>query len=153
VPRFTAEAVAAALVRARAQPGPLAQAPVEAITAEAITAEAGEVVVRTRQPFLSLPAFLAHSGAIVLAPASYGEGGAVRAIIGTGPYRLTDLLAPQRLDAERFAGWWGPAPAIERVSYLAVGRGETRAAMAEGGQAEIVTTLAPETVDRLRRKW
>jgi peptide/nickel transport system substrate-binding protein len=142
----TAETVAAALARARAQPGPLAQAPVEAIAAEA-----GEVVLRTRQPFLSLPAFLAHSGAIVLAPASYGEGGAVRAIIGTGPYRLTELLAPQRLDAERFAGWWGPAPAIERVSYLAVSRGETRAAMAEGGQAEIVTTLAPETVDRLRR--
>jgi peptide/nickel transport system substrate-binding protein len=142
----TAEAVAGALVRARSQPGPLAQAPVEAIMAEG-----GELVVRTRQPFLSLPAFLAHSGAIVLAPAAYGEGGAVRAIIGTGPYRLTDLLAPQRLDAERFPGWWGPAPAIERVSYLAVGRGETRAAMAEGGQAEIVTTLAPETVDRLRR--
>jgi peptide/nickel transport system substrate-binding protein len=142
----TAEAVAAALARARGQPGPLAQAPVDAIAAEA-----GEVVVRTSRPFLSLPAFLAASSTIILAPAAYGDGNAVRSIIGSGPYRLTELLAPQRLDAERFPGWWGPAPAIERVTYLAVGRGETRAAMAEGGQAEIVTTLAPESVDRLRR--
>jgi peptide/nickel transport system substrate-binding protein len=87
---------------------------------------------------------------MILAPSAYAEGG-VRAIIGTGPYRITDLLAPQRLDAVRFEGWWGGEVAIERVSYLAAGRGETRAAMAEAGQAEIVTTLAPETVDRLRR--
>ncbi len=141
----TAEAVADALARARTQPGPLAQAPVATITAEA-----GEVVVRTARPFLSLPAFLAHSGTIVLAPASFADG-AVRAIIGTGPYRITELLAPQKLEAARFDDWWGPRPAIERVAYLAVGRGETRAAMAESGQAEIVATLAPETVDRLRR--
>jgi peptide/nickel transport system substrate-binding protein len=142
----TAEAVADALRRARGGPGPLSQAPVEAIGAEGAA-----VVLRTTRPFLPLPAFLAHSSTLILAPAAYGEGGAVRAIIGTGPYRITELLAPQRLDAERFAGWWGAAPAIERVSYLAVTRGETRAAMAEAGQAEIVTTLAPETVARLRR--
>ncbi|WP_170985153.1 ABC transporter substrate-binding protein [Roseomonas sp. AR75] len=142
----TAAAVAESLRRARGGPGPLAQVPIEGIAAEA-----GEVVLRTARPFLSLPAFLAHSSTVILAPAAYDAGGAVRAIIGTGPYRLTDLLAPQRLDAERFAGWWGVAPAIERVSYLAVTRGETRAAMAEAGQAEIVTTLAPETVARLRR--
>lgn len=117
----------------------------------AIAAEGGQVVVRTGHAFLSLPAFLAATGTIVLAPASYDPAGAVRAIIGSGPYRLTSLLAPQRLDAERFEGWWGGTPAIERVSYLAVGRGETRAAMAEAGQAELVTTLAPETVERLRR--
>jgi peptide/nickel transport system substrate-binding protein len=141
----TAEAVADGLRRARAGAGPLSLAPVAEIVASG-----DAVLVRTTRPFLSLPAFLANSSTMILAPASFAEAG-VRAIIGTGPYRITDLLAPQRLDAARFEGWWGGEVAIERVSYLAAGRGETRAAMAEAGQAEIVTTLAPETVDRLRR--
>jgi peptide/nickel transport system substrate-binding protein len=141
----TAEAVADSLRRARAGAGPLSLAPVAEIAAAD-----GAVVLRTTRPFLSLPAFLANSSTLILAPSAYAEGG-VRAITGTGPYRITELLAPQRLDAERFEGWWGGAVAIERVSYLAAGRGETRAALAEAGQAEIVTTLAPETVDRLRR--
>ncbi|MFC7555424.1 hypothetical protein ACFQU7_29125 [Pseudoroseomonas wenyumeiae] len=55
----------------------------------------------------------------------------MRTIIGSGPYKLSRLLAPQRLEAERAEHWDGPAPAIARLSYLAAGRGETRAAMAE----------------------
>lgn len=142
----TADAVVASLRRARAQPGPLAQVPLASIAAAD-----GAVVLRTERPFLALPAFLAHSSTLILAPAALGEGGAVRAMLGTGPFRIADLLAPQRFEAERFDAWWGGVPPIARVSYLAVGRGETRAAMAEAGQAEIVTTLAPETVERLRR--
>ena len=141
----TADAVADSLRRARSSASPLAQAPIDSVSVEA-----GAVVLRTTRPFLALPAFLAHSSTIILAPSAYGSNG-VRAMIGSGPYRITELLAPQRLDAERFPGWWGGQPEIERVSYLAVTRGETRAAMAEAGQAEIVTTLAPETVERLRR--
>ncbi len=143
--QVTAPAVVDSLRRARAAASPLAQVPLAGIEAEG-----AEVVLRTTRPFLALPAFLAHSSTLILAPAAY-DGNAMRAIIGTGAYRITDLLAPQRLDAERFDRWWGAAPAIARVSYLAVGRGETRAAMAEAGQAEFVTTLAPETVGRLRR--
>jgi peptide/nickel transport system substrate-binding protein len=142
----TPAAVAESLRRARSPASPLAQVPIEAIDAAA-----EGVVLRTARPFPSLPAFLAHSSTIILAPAAYDATGAVRGIVATGPYRITELLAPQRLDAERFAGWWDATPAIERVTYLAVTRGETRAAMAEAGQAELATTLAPETVDRLRR--
>lgn len=142
-----ADAVVRSLERARRAPAILASAPVAAIAADG-----GAVVIRTERPFLSLPAFLAHHSAVILAPGAHDDTGAVKAIIGSGPYRVTELTPPQRLDVARFDGWWGKAPAIERASYLAVGRGETRAAMAESGQAEIVTTLAPETVDRLKRQ-
>lgn len=142
-----AAAVIRSLERARRAPGILANAPVAAIAAEG-----GAVVIRTERPFNSLPAFLAHHTTVILAPAGQDEAGAVKSIIGSGPYRVTELTPPQRVDVARFDGWWGKAPAIERASYLAVGRGETRAAMAESGQAEFVTTLAPETVDRLKRQ-
>lgn len=143
----TAVAVVQALERARRAPAMLSNVPIASIVAED-----GAVAIRTDKPFLSLPAFLAHQSVLILAPASYDDAGAVKAVIGTGPFRITEMLAPQRFDVARFDDWWGPRPAIERASYLAVGRGETRAAMAESGQAEFVSTLAPETIDRLKRQ-
>jgi len=143
----TAEAVAGALVRSRAMPaGVLRNAPIAEIRPDG-----DAVVIRTERPFLSLPAFLAHASTIVLAPASYDEAGAVVRIIGSGPYRTTLVEPPLRVEIERFPAWRDGAPFIGRASYLAVGRGETRAAMAESGQADLVYVLAPETVDRLRR--
>lgn len=138
--------VARALERARAQPGPLRAAPVAAIAADG-----NAVVVRTSRPFMALPAFLAHSSTQVLAPASFDDSGAVRRIVGSGPYRAVEVTPPSRVEAVRFEGWTGPAPAIARVSYLSVSRGETRALMAEAGQAELVFTLDPASVERLRR--
>jgi peptide/nickel transport system substrate-binding protein len=141
----TAEAVAACLERARNQAGLLGNLPIAAVAADS-----GTVLIRTSRPFAPLLAFLAHYSTAILAPAGF-EGQAVRAVIGSGPYKVSRLLAPQRLEAERSEHWNGPAPAMARLSYLAAGRGETRAAMAEGGQAELVAQLAPETVERLRR--
>ncbi|WP_159999434.1 ABC transporter substrate-binding protein [Roseomonas sp. 18066] len=140
-----AAAVVASLERARAQTGLLGNLPIASLTAED-----GAVVIRTTRPFAPLLAFLAHYSSGILAPAAF-EDQAVRHLIGSGPYQVTRLLPPQRLEAERSAHWTGAAPAIARLSYLAAGRGETRAAMAESGQAELVAQLAPETVERLRR--
>ncbi len=143
---LTAEAVAASLRYAQAKPGMLSSAPIAAIEAD------GDAVVITLEaPFAPLPALLTHSTTQILAPAAYAEDGRVEAMIATGPYRLTELSPPQRLTAERFADYWGAAPAIEAVSYLAVGRGETRALMAESGDADIVFTLDPASRGRLAR--
>ncbi len=143
----TAAHVASALEKARANAGGL----LRTVPIVAIEAAGGEIVIRTERPFLSLPAFLAHSSAIILAPGSYDANGVVTRIIGSGPYRATLVEPPLRIETERFEGWAGPRPGVERVSYLAVSRGETRAIMAESGQADLVFVLAPETVERLRR--
>lgn len=135
-----------ALERAHRQPGPFGNAPVESIAADD-----SAVVIRTTRPFLPLPAFLAHSSTIVLAPSSFDERGAVRRIVGSGPYRITEIAPPLRIEVARFERWDGPAPGIARVSYLCVSRAETRAVMAEGGQAELVYTLDPVSIERLRR--
>ena len=142
----TADAVVRALQRSKAAPGGvLVNAPIASIEADG-----KNVVVRTTKPFVSLTAFLANSSTMILAPSAY-EGETVRAIVGSGPYRVVDVQPPLRVEAARFEQWDGPAPKIERVTYLAVGRGETRTAMAESGQAELVVNLPPESVDRLRR--
>ncbi|OLP54666.1 ABC transporter substrate-binding protein [Rhizobium rhizosphaerae] len=144
----TAEIVAQCLERARSQPGPLKDAPLTEIRAVAPDV----VEIATSTPFMPLPAFLAESSSQILAPSSYDETGAVRRIIGSGPYRITSLEPPLRFEVERFEGWTGGAkPAIERAIYQAVGRKETRALMAESGQADLAFTLDPAGTDRLRR--
>lgn len=141
---LTADHVVRSLNVAREKPGVLDRAPIEAIAAEG-----DEVVVTLSEPFSTLLSFLAHSSTIILAPAAYDDDGAVREMIGTGPFRVTLLEPPQRMEVERFEEYWGEQPRIERAAFLAVSRGETRALMAESGDADIVFNLDPASVRRL----
>ena len=144
----TAAAAVACLRRAKAQPGPFGAAPVTEITAEGPRT----VVLRTARPVATMPAFLAHSATQILAPASFDDTGAVRQVIGSGPYRIASIEAPLRMSLERFDGWnGGPRPAIERVTYQEASRAETRTVLAESGQADLVFILDPPGQDRLRR--
>ncbi|RZT30872.1 ABC transporter substrate-binding protein [Cupriavidus agavae] len=136
--------VVAALQRARHAAGMLGVAPIAQIE----PTPDGVRIVLTR-PFAPLLALLSHSSTQVLAPASFGADGNVRAIIGSGPYRIVDLEPPQRFSIAAHDGWRGPAPAVQRASYLSVGRAEMRALMAEGGQAELAYGLDPGSIARL----
>ncbi len=140
----TAEAVAASLQRSRGKGGVLSQ-----IALASIAAEQGTVVIRTPEPFAPLPAFLANYSSIILAPASFDAAGNVARILGSGPYRVTCLALPLTLEAERFPGWTGTAPAFARVAYLSVAQGESRATMAESGEADLALTLPPTAMRRL----
>ncbi|RCS21735.1 ABC transporter substrate-binding protein [Phyllobacterium salinisoli] len=144
--RLTADAVAKALEIARGKPGLLSKAPIEAIAADGPDA----VVVALAKPFVPLLAFLAESRAQILAPAAY-EGLNVKAIIGSGPFKLTTLEAPQSLSVERYGDYWGARPEIQKARYLSVGRAETRALMAESGDADYVFNLDPASRTRLAK--
>ncbi|MCA1973154.1 MAG: ABC transporter substrate-binding protein [Caenispirillum sp.] len=143
---LTADAAAQALRHAQGKPGLLAQAPIEAIEADGKA-----VVIRLRQPYAVLAAVLAGTANQILAPSSYAADGTVTQVIGTGPYRIVDLQPPQKLTAARVEEYWGGAPAIEHVTFLAAGRGETRAMLAESGDADIVFTLDPASKARMAR--
>jgi peptide/nickel transport system substrate-binding protein len=142
----TAETAAASLRRAHAGVGVLTQAPVFEITSEG-----QDIVIRLEKPFAALPAYLVHFSTIVLAPASYDASGRVTQIIGSGPYKVKALTPPLKLELEDSENWWGGEPGIAEVSYLAVGQGETRALMAESGEADLVFSVLPVSVERLKR--
>lgn len=139
-----AAAVVNALEIARAKPGPLSGLPITAITAGD-----GAVTITLSEPMAALPAYLAEFRSQILAPASYAADGSGVAIIGTGPYRVTAMEPPLSLDATAFDGYWGEAAHIEKVAYSGVSRVETRALMAESGDAEFVFGLDPASVARL----
>jgi len=142
----TAQAVVDCLQRALAQPGVLRNTGIEKIQAQG-----NDVVFTLARPFAALPAFLAHSSAQVLAPASFASDGAVKALIGSGPYQVTQVNAPQSMRVRRFNAYDGKKPAIEAVDYLAAGRGETRGMLASSGQADLVFTHDPVSYARLRQ--
>jgi peptide/nickel transport system substrate-binding protein len=143
----TAEAAVKSLERALTQPGVLRSANIKKISAAP-----GSVVIELDKPFAPLLAFLAHSSTQILAPASYGPDGSVKTVIGSGPYKISKLQIPQRLDTERFAQYDGKAPAVQKISYLAASRGETRGMLAESGKADLVFTHDAVTIDRLKNK-
>jgi peptide/nickel transport system substrate-binding protein len=143
----TAEAVVQALEIALKKPGVMKTAPIKRFVAQK-----GDVIVELNKPFAPLPAVLAHASAQILAPSSYAADGSVKQVIATGPYRITQLSQPQAVQTARFDKWWGKAPEIGEVSYLSVGRGETRALMAESGQSDITFGLDPVSLGRVRQK-
>jgi peptide/nickel transport system substrate-binding protein len=142
----TAAAVAACLELARKPPALLSAAPVQSIAAEG----AHTLVIRLATPYSALPALLAHPSTAVLAPASFDRAGQVQAMLGTGPYRVTRLGLPQHVHTEVFEGYDGPRPAIRAVRFLTAARAETRALMAESGQAHLAYGLDPASLRRLR---
>ena len=141
---MTAATVVNALEIARAKPGPLGGLPITGIAAEE-----GAVAITLSEPLAALPAFLAEFRSQILSPASFAADGTGIAIIGTGPYRITQMEPPLSLDATAFADYWGAAPHITDVTYSGVSRVETRALMAETGEAEFVFGLDPASVSRL----
>lgn len=143
---MTPESVVNALEIARAKPGPVGGLPISGISAEA-----DAILITLTEPRAALPAFLAESRAQILAPAAYGTDGQAVAVIGTGPYRVTELAPPLSLRATAFADYWGQPPHVPEVTYTAVGRAETRALMAESGDADFVFNLDPASVTRLSR--
>ncbi|RYF79834.1 MAG: ABC transporter substrate-binding protein [Comamonadaceae bacterium] len=143
-----ANAVLRCLNAARVAPALLSAAPIAAIDADG----PHTVRIRLSAPYGGLPALLAHSSTLVLAPSSYDTQGRVRAIVGSGPYRIARLAAPQQVEAEAFTDYDGPRPAIQQVRYVAAGRSETRALMAEGGQADLAYGLDAASLARLRRR-
>lgn len=141
---LTADDVVKSLNVARSKSGLLDRAPIAVIEADG-----GDVVIKLSQPFAPLLAFLAEYRSLILASSAYNEAGEAASMIATGPFRITAIEPPQRLTVERFTDYWGDKPTIEHATYLAAGRSETRALMAESGDADFVFNLDPASRTRL----
>lgn len=142
---LTAETVVAALGEAAKQEAsPLAEVPIKKVAADD-----GSVVIDLAQPHPTLPAVLTHYSTAILAPASYDSEGRVTEVIGTGPFEIDTIELPASIQTKAVEGWRGEQPAIERVTFQAVGRPESRALMAVSDQADVVFGLEPAGRERV----
>lgn len=137
-------AAAAALNWSRGNGGLLAKTPVESITGEGST-----VTMTLSEPFAMLPAMLVEYRSAIIAPSSINDG-VVTTVVGTGPYRVTEFSPPNGMKVEAFDGYWGEQAVVAQAAYHGVSRAETRALMAESGDADITLSLDPASFTRLQ---
>lgn len=142
----TAPLVVRTLERVRPLAESLSTIPLAALWAESER----EVVFRTETPFAPLPGCLTDYAGIILAPSAYDAEGRPQRPVATGPFRVTALDGIRGIEAEAFPEYWGAPPAVRRLAYSAVPLGETRARLAEAGEADIAFTLLPQAAERIQ---
>lgn len=101
------------------------------------------VHIALEKSYSALPASLAHYTNIILAPASYGDNNLATKVIGTGAFKIEKLSPPQSLTTVAFKDYWGNNAKISGAVYTASSRAESRALLAESGDADLVFTLDP----------
>ncbi len=121
------------------------------IPTDGFRADEDAVTVHLSRPFAVLPAYLADSTAVILAPASYDASGHTQRIIGSGKYKVTRIDGSLVVESDAVKPVSEGGPAIRHVQYRAVPDGETRARMSESGDADVSFNLQPVAADRLRR--
>lgn len=68
----------------------------------------------------------------------------VRTPVGTGPYSIQKWDAGQKITLKRNGDYWGKKPSYKTVEYQWRSEGTVRAAMINGGEADIATSLSPD---------
>lgn len=66
----------------------------------------------------------------------------VREPVGTGPYAFKSWNSDGDITLERFTGYWGEKPAIDKVTYVVRPESALRAAMVKLGEADIGVDIA-----------
>lgn len=114
--------------------------------------EKGKTIeVTLSSKFNSLPAYFAHYSTLILAKKSFDEKGRVTNIIATGAYSIDKITLPLKVKLIRNEKWWNGKANIKEASYLAVGKGETRALMIKSQEADIAYNMLPISVKSLKR--
>jgi peptide/nickel transport system substrate-binding protein len=139
--------VAKTLERVRSKAESLSAIPVAELRAE----DERTLVIRTSTSFAPLPGYLTDYAGVVLAPSAYDANGRPQRPVATGPYRVTGVQGARSIETEAFPNYWGPKPAIPRTRYIAVVAGDTRASMAQAGEADVTFTLLPQAAQAIER--
>lgn len=141
-----ADAVKIALENAMTKPGVIKRIPITAIEADG-----SQLTLHLSKPYNPMLTVLGHYTVAIASPSSYNEEGIATSLAGTGPYKIEELVPPHKIHVTRYEDYWGEKANIEKVEYLAGHRAESRALLAQTGQADIVYTLDPASIAPLQQ--
>ena len=68
--------------------------------------------------------------------------------IGTGPYRFVKWDAGTQIILERFDGYWGKRPQVQKAIYIWRAESSVRAAMVNIGEADLTPNIARQDANR-----
>ncbi|MGI8643436.1 MAG: ABC transporter substrate-binding protein, partial [Thermomicrobiales bacterium] len=75
---------------------------------------------------------------------------AMRAPIGTGPYKLVEFQGGEHITVEAYPEYWGGAPAIAAAEFVYRTESSVRISMITAGEADIARDIAPQDADQAR---
>ncbi len=113
---------------------------VDELTLE-VTTPTPDPILPRRLYFLGLPE-----------PASFEADpvAAMRAPIGTGPYRLVDYKGGDRITVEAYPEYWGDAPTVTGADFVYRTESSVRVSMITAGEADIARDVAPQDAGQAR---
>jgi peptide/nickel transport system substrate-binding protein len=82
--------------------------------------------------------------------ASTEDFNAVRAAVGTGPYKAVSHRNGDRIEFERNDAYWGPAPGFQRVTYRMITNEAARSAALLAGDVDFIDQVPTSDLARLR---
>ncbi|GAB5377282.1 MAG: ABC transporter substrate-binding protein [Acuticoccus sp.] len=107
------------------------------------------LTITTSEPFAALPNQLTDAITGIYAAASFDEAGAFVKPVGTGPFRFAAYEKQQHTTVERFADYWGDAPALDTIVYRFIPDHNSRTIALETGEIDVSINPLPADVRRL----
>ena len=110
--------------------------------------------LRTAAPYPLLPLDMTNVrilNRVTHQNATTEEFNAVRAAIGTGPFRVTLHRNGDRIEFERNDNFWGERPAFQRVNYRTITNDASRTAALLAGDVEFIDQVPTSDLTNLRR--
>jgi peptide/nickel transport system substrate-binding protein len=109
-------------------------------------------IMRFDSPAPTAPVWLAFLGSYVV-PKAYMEKVGLEGFnakpVGTGPYRLAEYQMNARIVLERNDQYWGPKPALRRVTVEIIKDTSARVAAVQSGKVDLTISVPVREVARL----
>jgi peptide/nickel transport system substrate-binding protein len=104
--------------------------------------------IRTTRPNLRLPEELVHPNYGIFSPGS----DPARHPVGTGPFRWVEYRPHERIVVERFDGFRGDPPRLDRITFRFYPDPNTRVLALLAGEVDLITDLPREQVDAVESR-
>jgi peptide/nickel transport system substrate-binding protein len=112
------------------------------------------VQVITKYPFPALRYNFAHSNGVIVSPTADRKLGKDfgRKPVGSGPFKVAEWIAGQRLVLQRNDAAPGPKPYWDTITFKLVPDAVTRELQVEKGEADVALRISPQDAPRLANK-
>jgi peptide/nickel transport system substrate-binding protein len=116
------------------------------------TPSAARAIMRFDRPAPTAPAWLAFMGSFVVPKgtmARVGPAGFAARPVGSGPYRLVEYQANARIVLERNAAYWGPRPALRRITVEIIKDSAARVEAVQAGRVDLAVAVPVRAAQRM----
>jgi peptide/nickel transport system substrate-binding protein len=122
--------------------------------AKAEAVDASTLRLTTSTPLAVLPNYLAMVPIVSkkatqgLKPEDFETG---RGMVGTGPFRFVKFLRSDRVELQRHEGYWGTAPAFDKVTIRIMPNNPARTAALLSGEVDAIAAVPAADIARVKQ--